>query len=119
MLRALLTTIVMSLVALPHGICFCDLVHAAVPALEPCHEDDDREQSQNQEDDHDKDCDCTLRDTMAPSQTTSVKQLGDSAPLCVLCQLDPIGNQSRAGVIDPQPNGTETPIPLILCALRI
>ena len=72
MFRVGLTIVLTALLALPHGVCFCEFVQAA-PAQEevrcPCENPLTQEASPSEpEEDHEKDCPCKLREVMAAQQ---------------------------------------------------
>jgi hypothetical protein len=77
MLRAVLSFVVMFLVALPHGVCFCEFLQIE----HPC----ELEASSQHQSDHDSDsqpteCSCKLREAMAldTGRTQSLDR-GDSS----------------------------------------
>ena len=68
MFRAPLIAVLTLLVALPHGVCFCDFLHAAPPRSESCCESQSPQapvDPTDDADDHERDCPCKLREVLA------------------------------------------------------
>ena len=67
MIRVLLISVVTLLLALPHGVCFCEFVHAA-------HCESEADEPEDAPDEHDADCSCKLIHVMvhAPAELNSV-----------------------------------------------
>jgi hypothetical protein len=111
----MLAALLISLVALPHGICFCELVQCA-SANKAILSDDD-----STPDDHDKDCPCKLREAMAVVQTDVVPF--QTSHLFACTASPPLHGPTSSVNIDPglfdNAKSLDEPIPLILCALRI
>ena len=122
MFRAFVASILMLLVALPHGVCFCDFVHASSHENETaCDAGDctDPAPPPDEPDDHDDDCACKLRDVMAlPQERTHIDQ--DSIPM----EAVSLSGFSATSTIAFSLRRTlekslDQPAAPILCALRI
>ncbi|MBI3823993.1 MAG: hypothetical protein HY289_15100 [Planctomycetes bacterium] len=112
MLRALLTIVLTSLVALPQGVCFCHYVEAA-PA---CHGDS----SQPSDDHDDADCPCKLREVLAIGPAPAGIEVDGASVLDVPV---PDARAVAAAACDrdssPLCRSADCPFVLIPCALRI
>jgi len=130
MLRVPLIAVLALLMALPHGICFCDFLHAA-PQHVGCWEQPGCCETQMPEvpappaddtDDHDRDCPCKLREVPAVSHAAANATELANATLTMLNDAAPpasfevvVGDASHSLSFMPF-DGT---VPLTLRALRI
>jgi hypothetical protein len=121
MFRALLTSMLMAIMAMPQGICFCHFVQAApIEEVNCCHETPGVPAAP-MDDSDDHACDCTLRESLA-LEASSANPSRDLAPsLDALAQVYPITHADVASIATTYSaaRSSNDPIPLILCALRI
>ena len=115
MLRALLAALLVSLVALPHGICFCELLQCAHASKAFLSDDD------STPDDHEKDCPCKLRQAMFVVQAENSSVTGS---ILLDCPANTPGLTSiYSAIVQTNSVGDDKSInetiQLILCALRI
>lgn len=124
MLRMPLIAVLALLVALPHGICFCDLLHAEPPHSDSCCETQAPYapiQPTDDADDHERDCPCKLREVLAVSPApapldlddVSFSILTDAANASLFAVM--VGDLSRSSSFMPY----DGPVPLTVRALRI
>jgi hypothetical protein len=121
MFRALLTSMLMAIMAMPQGICFCHFVQAApIQEARCCHETPDVPAAPvDEQDEHD--CDCTLRESLA-LEASSINSSRDLTPsLDALAQVYQVihADVASVAVSYSSARSSNDPIPLILCALRI
>ena len=119
MFRVLLVFVLALLVALPHGICFCQYAEAVPPCFEPTCCESEAPPADNHED-HDADCSCKLRESLAAGPAPVDAQRDD----CVSFAAFPAAHEfNGTSINDPacfgQMRVLAGPVPLILCALRI
>lgn len=125
MFRALVTTLLMMLISLPHGVCFCHYLPAPAPAAnfpeedQPSPSPDSR--PSHEDDDHDRDCPCCkLRPVLTNGVTPFVVHRDDD--FTSLLMPEPIYLRAADALSPTQLRHfrhVDEPIPLILCALRI
>ncbi len=125
MLRLPLTAVLIGIMALPHGICFCHYVEAAPPCLEPvCCESHETTQipPADAPEDHDQDCLCCKRQVPTTSPApVDAKRDGSFNFATFLAVNDTLTVKANAFSLDCSTpfRLLVEPIPLILCALRI
>ena len=124
MLRALLTLVLTTLVALPHGVCFCEFLHAASPTEEECCHSLPLESAPTEpEDDPDHDCPCRLVQEMVLANNEATSIIDDHHSLPFFLTITPVDfgfcsaydfttNRRRLDPLNPTAR-------LIPCALRI
>lgn len=126
MFRAGLTLVLSLIVALPQGICFCDLLRATEPepaAHCPCEEAPAPPATPgDSHDDSDHDCPCKLRQVMASQPTTEFGSGQHADALIFLGLLDSAAAAiltPALTAVPPSRPSCESPVARIPCALRI
>lgn len=125
MLRVWLTSVLMSLIALPHGICFCHYLEASPPPNEPvCCDLQEPAPTPPQDlpDDDETNCPCCNRQIPTSSPDPVSAQRDGSANLDTILAMNGFA-QIPAPVLDFERSTHfrlfDGPVALILCALRI
>jgi hypothetical protein len=110
MFRVLYAAVLTALVALPHDMCFCDLVHVAFAEHADSHDDD------SAPDEHE--CSCKLMESMAAPQTEFTDAAGQ-ADMFLIADSRFTTELHLAFAISLNSTRTSGSIALIPCALRI
>ena len=126
MFRRVLTAVLMSFVSLPHGVCFCHVLHAAPTQPEPvCCEaipTESDSQPNDESDEHEKNCSCMLSEVPALQRSLSATSEFDKSVWCFLLNVESVASKADSS-LDPAPSerftSLDEPIPLIVRALRI
>lgn len=123
MLRVLLTSVLMALVTLPQGICFCRYLETVPPHREStccCELPEPAESTPNElPDEHDPDCACTLREVLANGPVPVSAEAFDFVVFHSLADF--LATDASLPNVKQSTHfkSLDRPIPLILCALRI
>ena len=123
MLRLPLTAVLVLLVALPQGICFCDFLHSNPVQTESCCEPQSCQapvQPSDDADDHDRDCSCKLREVLGVSPAPIQPGL-DDAPFSIPAAAGAMELTAKTHVLSRSSSFMpfDGPMPLTLRALRI
>jgi hypothetical protein len=124
MLRVLLTSVLMALLWLPPGFCFCRYLEAAQPQHEStccCEPQEEPSESTPGElpDEHEADCACKLREVLASGSASIPTEPIGFAWLHVLADF-PSSDANLPSIKQlTHFRSLDRPVPLILCALRI
>ena len=125
MFRTCVTAVLMLLVGLPNGICFCHYVQASPVDVEPscCHAEEDvapSEPAPPGDDGNDDDCSCKLRQVLS-ADVSPVEAPRDPSHVAIVngAAFDSALSLHTFDRSLHSARTLDTPIPLILCALRI
>lgn len=110
MFRVLYAIVLTALVALPHDMCFCDLIHAALAEFVELHDDD------SAPDEHE--CSCKLLEAMPLPQTDNTDG-ATQADLLLIADPPFLSTKIFIGAVSTISTHTSDAAALIPCALRI
>jgi hypothetical protein len=113
MFRASLATLLIALLAMPHGICFCELLQSAIAQKATLSNDEDTP------DEHETDCPCKLRHDMASLHGTDNADLTPAHFLAVADFVPAFDITPPTAISTTLSTPFDQPITLIPCALRI
>jgi hypothetical protein len=121
MVRAVLSLVLMPMLALPHGVCFCQFVEAGPTRSEPVRcECETPDAPPENPDDDDGDCSCKLREVAVRSTAPFEHINGDDLALYAVDGLISVQSTDISGADHIPPfRACPESLPLILCALRI
>lgn len=121
MVRLPLTVLLMLLLSLPHGVCFCQILRAEAPRQEAaCCESSPAAPAPTEPDDDEGDCSCMLREVSAQQPTAPVIEVSD-LQICIVPD-EGIAIKSLQRMLETRSSISFTPfdisIPLAVRALR-
>jgi hypothetical protein len=133
MFRGFLTVVLVALLAMPQGVCLCPSALAGTPEVEPASESccaqsksepvPPTSKPEDDPDDHERDCPCKLRQVLASDAASSIGSVRDDQTGFLVFAGANLAIVSFADIpVDLQLQlfkSLDSPIPLILCALRI
>jgi hypothetical protein len=120
MFRTFLSLVLVPILALPHGMCFCHYIEAAPLPQDPSCTHELPATPPESPDDHDADCPCKLRE-VSTLHAGSIEVVRDLDLVLSVCDAEsmPSTPDVTSHPETSHPRANHEPVALILCALRI